>query len=135
MGNYNDLLSQANRVQSTANGILIWTIISVILAIVGGILVYFLFVKNKATFSAKLEKLREILDFKKMYIETLLKISYYILTIYVVLGSFSLVSISFVSFLLQLILGPVVIRIIYEASLIGIEIWKNTREIAKNTKK
>ena len=135
MGNYYDLLNQANKVQSQANGILIWTIISIILAVVGGILVYFLFVKNKAKFSKKLETIREILDFKKMFIEVLVKILYYICTIYIVLGSFSLVSISFVSFLLQLILGPIIIRLIYEGILITIEIWKNTSEIAKNTRK
>ena len=135
MGNYYDLLNQANKVQSQAQGIVIWTIISVILAIVGGILVYFLFVKNKEKFSKKLETLREILDFKKMFIEPLMKVLYYICTIYVILGSFSLVSVSFVSFLLQLILGPIIIRLVYEGILIGIEIWKNTSEIAKNTKK
>ena len=135
MGDYYDLLNQADRVQSQAQGVVIWTIVSIILAIVGGILVYFLFVKNKEKLSSKLETLREILDFKKMFIEPLMKILYYICTIYVILGSFSLVSISFVAFLLQLILGPVVIRLIYEGILIGIEIWKNTSEIAKNTKK
>ena len=60
MGDYNNLFNQVSRVQSQANGILIWTIIAVILAIVGGILVYFLFVKNKTKFSKKVETLREI---------------------------------------------------------------------------
>ena len=135
MGNYYNVINQANRVQSQANGIIIWTIVSIILAIVGGILVYFLFVKNKTKYSKKLETLREILDFKKMFIEVLIKILYYICTIYIILGSFSLVSVSFVSFLLQLVFGPIIIRIVYEAILVTIEIWKNTTEIAKNTKK
>ena len=70
-----------------------------------------------------------------MWIETLLKIIYYVATIYVVLASFSMISFSFLSFLAMLILAPVLIRIVYEALMMGVMIWRNTQEIANNTKK
>lgn len=46
-----------------------WTVVSLILAIIGGVLVYFLFIKGKdLKLSAGLTKLRDLLDFKIMLI-------------------------------------------------------------------
>ena len=114
----------------------IWLIIAAIIALVGGILVHFLFVKSKKEPTNKfLIWLKDFLAFRTMWIETLLKIIYYIATIYVVLASFSMISFSFLSFLAMLILAPVLIRIVYEALMMGVMIWRNTQEIANNTKK
>ena len=114
----------------------IWMIIAAIIALVGGILVYFLFVKSKNEPKGKFAKwLKDFLAFKIMWIESLLKIIYYIATIYVVLASFSMINFSFLSFLLMLILGPVLIRLAYEGLMMFIMIWRNTQDIANNTKK
>ncbi|MBQ3263992.1 hypothetical protein IJH06_02690 [Candidatus Saccharibacteria bacterium] len=114
----------------------IWLIIAAIIALIGGILVHFLFVKSKKEPTNKfLIWLKDFLAFKIMWIETLLKIIYYIATIYVVLASFSMISVSFLSFLLMLILAPIGIRLLYEALMMGIMIWRNTQDIAKNTEK
>ncbi len=114
----------------------IWLIIAAIIALVGGILVHFLFVKGKNEPKNKfLIWLKDFLAFKIMWIETLLKVIYCIATIYVVLASFSMISFSFLSFLAMLILGPIVLRLAYEACMILIMIWRNTQEIANNTKK
>lgn len=114
----------------------IWLIIAAIIALVGGILVYFLFVKSKNEPNGKFAKwLKDFLAFKIMWIESLLKIIYYIATIYIVLASFSMISFSFLSFLLMLILGPILIRLAYEGLMMFIMIWRNTQDIANNTKK
>lgn len=114
----------------------IWLIVAAIIALIGGILVHFLFVKSKKEPTNKfLIWLKDFLAFKIMWIETLLKIIYYIATIYVVLASFSMISVSFLSFLLMLILAPIGIRLLYEALMMGIMIWRNTQDIAKNTEK
>lgn len=114
----------------------IWLIIAAIIALVGGILVHFLFVKSKKEPTNKfLIWLKDFLAFKTMWIETLLKIIYYVATIYIILASFAMISFSFLSFLAMLILGPIVLRIAYEACMILIMIWRNTQEIANNTKK
>ena len=114
----------------------IWMIIAAIIALVGGILVHFLFVKSKNEPKGKfLIWLKEFLQFKVMWIETLMKIIYYIATIYVVLASFAMISTSFLSFLLMLILGPILIRLAYEGLMMFIMIWRNTQDIANNTKK
>ncbi len=114
----------------------VWGIIAIILAIIGGILVYFLFVNAKQEPKGKFVKwLKDFLAFKVMWIEPIMKVFYYIATIFCVLISFSLISYSFVSFILTLVLGPILIRLIYEAFMMAIMIWRNTRDIADNTKK
>lgn len=116
-------------------GSMVWTIISVILAIIGGILVYILFLtKENKTKNKFLIWLKDFLNFKKLLLETLLKTTYVILAIYITLSSFNMISTSFVLFLLYLILGNVLLRIIYEGSLMLLMIWKNTTEINKKTK-
>lgn len=113
-----------------------WTVVSLILAIIGGVLVYFLFIKGKdLNLSAGLTKLRDLLDFKIMLIEPILKILYLVITIFVILISFNFITTNFLSFLLTLLLGPVIVRIFYEASLMLVMIWKNTKIIADNTAK
>jgi len=120
---------------NTAAGVAIWTIVALILAIVGGILIYFLFIKSKSEFSANLNKLRDLLDFKTMLIEPILKILYLILTIFIILISFNFIAVNFVAFLFCLILGPLVLRVIYETAMMTIMIWKNTKELNENVKK
>ena len=123
----------------TAAGIGIWGIIALILAIVGGILVYFLFVKAKTEPKGKFLKwLKDFLSFKVMWIEPIMKVVYYIATIFIILFSFSYLALGgtgFLMFLLSLILGPIIIRIIYEMTMMFIMIWRNTRDIAEKTAK
>ena len=70
-----------------------------------------------------------------MLIEPILKVSYIILAIFITLYSFNMISVSFISFLLTLVLGNIVLRLIYEWCLVLIMIWKNTTEINDKTKK
>ena len=117
----------------------IWMIIAAIIAIVGGILVYFLFVKAKTEPKGKFLKwLKDFLSFKVMWIEPILKVVYYIATIFIVLNSFSFLGLGgygVLMWLLTLILGPVILRVAYEATMMFIMIWRNTRDIAENVKK
>jgi hypothetical protein len=119
----------------TAAGIGIWGIIAFILAIVGGILVYFLFVKAKTEPKGKFAKwLKEFLSFKVMWIEPIMKVLYYIATIFVILFSFSYLALGgtgILMFFISLILGPVVVRILYEMTMMFIMIWRNTKDIAE----
>ena len=130
MYNYDYINSPSNT--AALAGSAIWGIIASVLAVIGGILVYFLFIKkdNKGL-SKKLVTLKELLDFRIMIIEPILKVLYLIGTIYVILFSFSFIGQSFLLFLIVLILGPITIRLVYEGFLIMIMIWKNTKEIAQ----
>ena len=118
---------------------LVWTILSVVIAIVGAFLVYFLFLKAKKDPKNKfLAYLKEFLDFKKMLIEPLLKILYLFLAILVTIGSIALFGttglLGLIIVPLSIILGNVVVRLVYEGILIKIMIWKNTTEINKKMK-
>lgn len=114
----------------------VWGIIALVLAVIGGILVYFLFVQAKQNPKNKfLMWLKDFLAFKTMWIEPIMKIAYYVLTIFTVLASFALIPYSFVWFILELICGPIVVRLVYELVMMFIMIWRNTRDIAKNVEK
>ena len=124
---------------SISDGAAAWAFIALIIAIVGGILTYFLFVKKADQPKSKFALwLKNFLSFKIMWIEPILKIVYYFATIFVILFSFSLLSMGaggVVAFFMLLILGPISIRLVYEALIMFVMIWRNTRDIAENTKK
>lgn len=113
---------------------MVWTGISFILAIIGGILIYVLFLKpDKKEENKFLAWLKDFLNFDKLLIEMLLKVTYIMCAIFITLFSFNLISVSFLSFLFFLIFGNLAARLIYEALLMFIMICKNTAEIKKNT--
>ena len=139
---YDDMDSLINSSSSMASGLegaAIWMIIAGILAVIGGILVYFLFVKAKTEPKGKFTKwLKDFLSFKIMWIEPILKVVYYIATIFVILFSFSFLALGGVgvlSFFMCLIFGPIIVRLTYEMTMMFIMIWRNTRDIAEAKKK
>ena len=82
--------------------------------------------------------LKDFLSFKIMWIEPILKCVYYIATIFTILFSFSFLALGgygVLMFFLWLILGPIIVRLAYEMTMMFIMIWHNTRDIAENTKK
>jgi hypothetical protein len=82
-------------------------------------------------------KLRDFLRFKVMIIEGILKVFYVIAIIFTTLSAFSWFAMGFLGvlfFLLQITLGNVMVRVVYEAVLLKIMIWKNTKEINEKMK-
>ena len=133
---YNDTSSLLNTTTSTAAEFGVWGIIAAVLAIIGGILAYFMFVKAKDEPKNKFLKwLKDFMAFKTMWIEPILKVVYYITTIFFILASFALIPVSFLGFIFTLVGGPIITRLIYEGLMIMIMIWRNTTDIAKNAKK
>ena len=115
----------------------VWIIVSAILAFIGGILIYFLFLskKNEGKFNGFVGWLYDFLSFKKMFMEALLKITYLIVALYITLSSFALIGTTFIGFLVMLIVGNVIARIVYEFSLLLLVICRNTTEINKKLSK
>ena len=113
----------------------VWTIIALVLAICGAIVGYFLFVKPEKEYPSKFVNwLRSFLNFNEMLIEPILKVTYIFLAVFITLASFELIAIDVLTFFLTLILGNILIRVIYEASMMMVGIWKNTKEINKKMK-
>lgn len=109
------------------------TVILFLIALVGGICAYLMFVKSdEEPKDPRLLKLKEFLSFNKMIIEGLLKATYIIFALFVTLYSFQImIGTSFITGLMMLILLNVMLRIGYEASLIVLLIWRNTSDISK----
>ncbi|MBQ3296178.1 hypothetical protein IJG95_00435 [Candidatus Saccharibacteria bacterium] len=117
----------------------VWSIIAMIIAVVGSILIYFLFVNSKTEVKGKFTKwLKDFLSFKIMWIEPIMKIVYYCATIFSILYSFTFLQYGgygVLYFFICLILVPILIRVGYELFMLFIMVWRNTRDIAENVKK
>lgn len=108
-----------------------WMIVSVVLAIVGGLAIYAVFVakKNEDDYTGFLKWMHSFLNFKTFFVEAILKVLYLISALFVTLSSFSYISVSIASFFVTLIFGNLALRIAYELLLMMITLVNNTTEI------
>lgn len=133
--NYNLDNLGAAPAQGMGLGNLIWLIITLIAAFVGCFVIYFLFVKKDGKEKNKtLAWLKSFLSFDTMLIETILKIAYIFCALLITLGSFALIGSNFLGFLITLVFGNLITRVVYELSLIRVMTWKNTTEIKNKMK-
>ena len=111
----------------------IWIIVSLILAIVGGFIVYFLFLskKNEGRFTGFLGWLYDFLSFKKMTLEIILKVTYLMCAIFATLSPLAGIGDNFLGTIVSIVVSNIFIRLIYEFSLILLVICRNTTEINK----
>ena len=111
-----------------------------ILALVGGIALYFTFLspKNEKKFPGFLGWLYDFLSFKKLLVETILKIVYLITAGFITLYSLAVLFVgggnfgeNFFAFLMTLVIGNVIARVAYEFSLLFVLICRNVSDINK----
>lgn len=134
---YGTTANTINNASKMATGTLIWVIISIVVAIIGGVVLYFTFLskKNEGKYKGFLGKLYDLLTFKVFVYATVQKILYLICAIATTLLSFALIRYSFVYFLVVLIFGNLVIRVLYELNLILFELFNNVKDINSKIKK
>ena len=110
----------------------VWLIIAFVLSIIGGLVIYFTFMKekNRGRFTGFAKWLYEFLHFRKITLEVVIKVTYVIFALMVTLGSFAVIGQNFVAFLLILVFGNIFLRISYEFAMLTIGIWRNTKDIA-----
>jgi hypothetical protein len=116
----------------------VWVVIAAILAVVGGILVYALFMnkKNGGKLKGFAKSLYDFLHFDKLTVEAFLKLTYVIAAIFVTLASITyLGSAAWYMFFVQLVVGNIILRISYELILLFVLLWRNTEDIKKSLKK
>ncbi len=130
---YNDFYNNANTITQASTVDETWIIISAVVALLGGIVAYILFVskKNNGEYTGFVAWLHDFLNFKKFFIEVVLKTLYVISTIFITLSSFSFIGSSVATFFLWLILGNIVNRVVYEFVLMFLTLVNNTTEINK----
>lgn len=114
-----------------------WGIISLVLAIVGGIAAYIVFLapKNEKKFTGFVKWLYDFLSFKFLTIEVILKVVYIIAAIYTTLSAFGFIGTSAILFFGTLIIGNLVLRLAFEGALLLIMMYKNTKDIRDSLKK
>lgn len=128
-----DLISS----DKTITASFVWIIMSVFVALIGGIALYFCFTDKefRKKLNGKAKKIVEFLSFEKNILVPALKISYLVLTIFITLFSIMLIRVSFFSFLTTLIFGNLSIRIAYEMIMLFVNLTKNVKDIKKGLRK
>ena len=113
-------------------GQIVWLGISIALAVVGGLVLYFTFLRksNDQKFKGFLGWMYDFLSFKKMFLEDFLRVLYLVSAIFVTLYSFALISTSFLNFILTLIVGNVMLRVSFELMLLALVLCRNTTNIS-----
>ena len=126
---YNDFYN--TNMISSASADYTWTIVSVVLAIVGGLAAYAVFVakKNDGEYDGFLGWLHNFLNFKTFFIETILKVLYIIIAIFITLNSFSAIRVGVAEFFISLIVGNLIARISFEMIMLMTTLVSNTTEI------
>ena len=113
----------------------IWTIVSIVLALGGGITLYFVFLRNKKSFKGFLKVMHDFFTFKSLLLEEILKATYIVLAIFTTLVSIAYIYPNPLMFLVVLVGGNASLRIVYELSILLIKICRNTTEINDKLKK
>lgn len=108
----------------------VWGVVSLLVAICAGIVLYFTFLspKNEDSYTGATKKIYDFLSFKTMSIEAILKVLYLVIAIYITISSFSLITTSFVLFLMVLVFGNIVARLIFEGALLIIMIYRRLND-------
>lgn len=126
-----------NSMYGAMNGTYIWMIMSAVIAVIGGFVLYFIFTNKE--FSSKLtgftKQLAAFLSFEKGILLPILKIAYLIITIYITLSSFALIGENFIGFLLMITIGNILVRVGFEMSLLLVGLAADVKEIKKGLKK
>lgn len=109
----------------------VWIIISVLLAVIGGILIYtnYLGSDKEDSYTGTKKFLYDFFNFKITIIEPIFRLLYIICTIALTLGSFSLIGTNFFGFIGVLVFGNVALRLSYEFILLVLNMFKNVSEI------
>ena len=118
--------------------LIVWTILILILAIVGGICLYIFFLTPKKQIKNKfLNWLKRFLNFDAMLLEFILKVVYIASALFITVWPLALIFMSplgFLAALLTIVLGNVGLRVMYEFMLMLIMLCKNTSEINRKMK-
>ena len=124
-------LSSLSRTSSAMDTLGVWSIIALVIAVVGGIALYFTFLnkKNDGKWTGFLGWLYNTLTFKNMIVETILKILYLVIAIFITLYSLGLIAVNIILALGVLVIGNIIVRVCYEFMLLAIITCRNTSDI------
>ena len=114
----------------------VWIIISLFLAVIGGIILYnTYFSKEKENkYNGYKKILYDYINFNITIIEPLFKVLYLILSIAITLISLTFITTNFFKFIGIIVFGNIILRLIFEFILLMLKLFKDVSEINKKTK-
>ena len=117
--------------ESSMNVAGVWTLVSFILAICGALVLYFTFLNknNDNKYTGFLGWLYDVLTFKTLTLETILKVAYLFVALFITLASFELIGVNFLSFLVTLVIGNLVARVVFESGLLILLMYRQLVKI------
>ena len=117
--------------ESSMNVAGVWTLVSFILAICGALVLYFTFLSknNDNKYTGFLGWLYDVLTFKTLTLETILKVAYLFVALFITLASFELIGVNFLSFLVTLVLGNLFARVVFESGLLILLMYRQLVKI------
>ena len=109
----------------------VWALVSFILAICGALVLYFTFLSknNDNKYTGFLGWLYDVLTFKTLTLETILKVAYLFVALFITLASFELIGVNFLSFLVTLVIGNLVARVVFESGLLILLMYRQLVKI------
>lgn len=109
----------------------VWIIISILLAIIGGIFIFTnYFGKDKEdSYTGFKKTMYDFLHFKLTIIEPIFRVLYFIVAIAITLSSFSFISVNFFTFIGILVFGNIAARLAFELLLLTLGLFKDVSEI------
>lgn len=110
------------------------TIVAMVVAVCGAITLFFTFLtkNNEGKFTGFVGMLYDTFTFKKFWLKPLLKVTYLMLAIYTTISSFGYLSIEkygWKMWLQTLIIGNLVLRMAYEAGIMFVSMYENSKAI------
>ena len=114
----------------------VWVIVSVLLAVIGGIVLYntYFSKSNEDKFTGIKKVLYDFVNFKFTIIEPIFKVLYLIIAIALTLSSLSLITTNFFKFIAVIVFGNIVIRLAFELLLLTLKMMKDVSEINQKMK-
>ena len=111
----------------------VWIIISCILAVIGGISLYTMYLnpKNEKNLKGELLKIHKFFNFKINIIQPILKVLYLVSAIAVTLSAFAYIGSNFFKFVFVLTAGNIGLRMTFEVLLLLMTLTNNVTEINK----
>ena len=134
MPQYDTETAITNTITNTAKSFSIsevWIIISVLLAVIGGIFIFTTyFGKDKEkNYTGYKKKIYDFLNFKLTIIEPIFRVLYLIVAIAITLCSFSYITTNIFEFVGTLVFGNIVARLFFELLLLTLKLFKDVSEI------
>lgn len=136
-GSTADIIDSVPKATTASSNVTVALIVALVCAIVGSILVFVLFLRkeNESKYTGFVKWLYNFLQFNTLTIDIILRFTYLFLAIFISVLAIATIGSGFLSSLLILVIGNLILRVCYEFSMLVILIHRNVRELNEKTKK